>query len=302
MGTFYPTTNYIHKHIMGCCNNFSRVTIISIFSVINGLVILFSICLVLWNIIATFAPFAESWTNDFATSIGIPTSTINTFLVLSTLLASLFSGLAAFGMEAANFRQYWEMDMFKICCCNLLKTKMIIYIIVTGLLGIGLIVLTSIVQTGLVDLNVESLLANYKIGGCEEVVTALVKPLQQSNKCCGLTFSTTSSDTSCGNWENGITDECDCASSDISDSNVCISAADAISTYGCSSTTSNPIYFNGCMNSLIDNYFTGFGIIYIFGYVLSAFLLVCNILAIYIFIKGEKGDSKVDKTKRQVNI
>merc|ERR1712066_1086437 len=125
--------------LMGCCKVCSTRTARVIFISLNGLIILFSIVLVIYNLLVTTASFASSWLSSFAAIIGISTSAIQTFLVLSTLLVSFFSGIAAFGMEAANFRDEWDNSIFHVCCCNLLKTKMAIYVLITMVFGLGLL-------------------------------------------------------------------------------------------------------------------------------------------------------------------
>lgn len=46
-------------------------------------------------------------------------------------------------MEAAAYREHWNTpagkEMFQICCCHIMKTKMAIYCVVTFVFGLGLL-------------------------------------------------------------------------------------------------------------------------------------------------------------------
>jgi len=70
---------------------------------------------------------ATQWKSSLASSLGISVAILDTIFVLATLLLSLFSGLAAFGVEAANYVKDWKNPMFKIGCCSVMKIKMLVY-------------------------------------------------------------------------------------------------------------------------------------------------------------------------------
>lgn len=139
----------------GCCAKGTKFTVKSVFILLNLVVILFSLLLVIYQIVNTVTDFGDSWNDDIASILNVSTVAVSTFMVVSTLLASFFSALAAYGMEAANFRRYWDDPIFEICCCNLLKLKMMIYILVTGIGGIALVVVVILLQTNViyVDIN-----------------------------------------------------------------------------------------------------------------------------------------------------
>ena len=270
---------------MHCCKNGLRIGVTSIFIFLNALVILFSILLVVYEIVTTVSNFADSWDTDISSVLNVSTSAVQTFMVVSTLLATFFSAIAAYGMEAANFRQHWEDELFTLCCCHLLKAKMMIYILITGIGSIAILTVTALFHTNVIFVDVENKLDAYILGSCNDIVADLVKPLQPSNQCCGIRMNSTS----CGNWENNVPLECACSSEDQNDANLCVSASEAASQFGCSGVTDAFIYKNGCLTTIIDTYFTGFATIYAFGYILGGTLLFACVLAVIIYVKGEKG-------------
>ena len=137
----------------------------------------------------------------------------------------------------------------------------------------------------MIFVDVESKLTQYTLGSCNDIVADLVKPLQSTSQCCGIVFNSTS----CGQWENGVPLDCACSAEDQNDSNLCISNTEAVANYGCSSVTDSFIYKNGCLNSIISSYFTGFAVIYAVGYILGGILVLVCIMAIIIYLKGEQG-------------
>ena len=282
---------------MGCCSKSGKITIKSIFILFNALVILFSILLVIYQLVVTIGDFADAWQTDIANLLNISTAAVSTFMIISTLLASFFSAIAAYGMEAANFRQYWDDEIFQLCCCNLLKIKMIVYVFVTGVGGIGLIVATALFHTDILfdTTDILSSLDNYILGSCNDLVADLVTPLQENNKCCGLSF-TFANDTSttntnpCGRWEDNEPIGCGCNNvNDQADRSICISAADATNLYNCQmqSVSDDFIYFNGCQDAIIETYFTGFTVIYAVGYIIGAVLIFACSLGCIIYVNGK---------------
>ena len=150
---------------MSCAKKCSIGTVRSIFLVVNWIVIAISILLVIFNLLVSFAAFAENFINDIGAAIGLSSSTVTSFLVISTLLVSFFSGVASLGMESAAYREHWNSvagkEMFSICCCHIMKTKMGIYLTVTFVFGLGLVVATALFNTGLVRIDINGLLQGF---------------------------------------------------------------------------------------------------------------------------------------------
>lgn len=271
---------------MGCSSKTLRL----IFITLNWLIIFISLLLVIFNLLVSFASFASTYVNELATVIGVSSTVVSSFLVLSTLLVSFFSGIASLGMESAAYRDEWDNPIFHVCCCNLLKTKMVAYIVVTMVFGIGLLVATALFHTGLVKLDYDTILESYTLGSCNDVISSLVKPLQTPNHCCGITM-TSGTNSTCGNWLNEQPDQCGCNVA-ADDTGFCISTADATANYGCvinaatsltddtgSVGNNDGIFSQGCKAVVIDAYFTGFGVLYGFGYGIGVFLCIAFILA-----------------------
>lgn len=119
---------------MGCCRITTNV-LTPIFIVFNALIILLSLVFVIWNLAATFLAISSQWLNELSSLTSIPISSLNTIILLGTLIVSFFSGLAAMGLEAASFRKYWKTEVFTCCGISILKLKMWVYSIVTFVLA-----------------------------------------------------------------------------------------------------------------------------------------------------------------------
>lgn len=283
---------------MSCATKCKIGTVRTIFLVLNWIVLAISILLVIFNLLISFAAFAENFVNEVAAALGLSSSIITSFLVISTLLVSFFSGVASVGMEAAAYREHWNTpagkEMFQICCCHIMKTKMAIYCVVTFVFGLGLLVATGLFNTGLVTVDINSLLDGFTLGSCNDVIGSLIIPLQTPNQCCGLdTFNTTN----CGSWENNIPRSCGCDPS-LNETG-CITAADAVSSFSCviNDATVSLIdsdgnqevgmWTTGCDDVFVAEYFEGFGVIYAFGYGIGGFLLICFGLAVAVSCMGD---------------
>lgn len=273
-------------------------TVRSIFLVVNWIVLAISILLVIFNLLISFAAFAENFVNEVGAAIGVSNSVITSFLVISTLLVSFFSGIASLGMEAAAYREHWNTpagkEMFQTCCCHIMKTKMAIYCVVTFTFGLGLLVATGLFNTGLVKVDINSLLNTVTLGSCNDVLGSLIIPLQTPNQCCGLeTFNTTT----CGSWENNIPRSCGCDPS-LNETG-CMTAADATAAFSCvinddfvslidsDGNQETGMWTTGCDDVFVAEYFEGFNVIYAFGYGIGVFLLICFGLALAVSCMGD---------------
>lgn len=282
---------------MGCAKSCSIGTIRSIFLALNWFVLFISILLVIFNLLVSFAAFAENFVNEVAAALGLSSSIVTSFLVISTLLVSFFSGVASIGMEAAAYREHWHteagLQMFRICCCHIMKTKMAIYIVVTFVFGLGLVIATALFNTGLVRVNLEAILDDYTLGSCGDVISNLMIPLHTPNNCCGINFNTTN----CGNWLNNVPQQCGCepgVDANCVLPNAAEAAACQISSENEQTTLTDSngvlqqgVYVQGCRDVFISSYFEGFGVIYAFGYGIGGFLLICFGLAVSVWRMGD---------------
>ena len=130
-----------------------------IFVLFNLLIIILSIAFVIWNLVATFFTVSSEWISEVSAATNVDVSTLNTIILLGTILVSFFSGLAAMGMEAANFRKYWRTKVFVVCGMSILKLKMWIYIGFTSIIGIGLLVVTGLFHGQLINLDYSTFLS-----------------------------------------------------------------------------------------------------------------------------------------------
>ena len=311
--------------------NLGGKLVLNIFRIINLIIILCSFIFVIWNLIFAFVANANSWKEQLASAIGLSADLLDTIIVLATLLLSLFSGLAAFGMESASYVNEWDLPMFKLCCCSIMRCKMYVYATVVFIFGLVSLVGTGLLHTDVIKPDWHTL---FKLMNLESCSTwgELIKPLQKTEKCCGLSFTDVSNFTSvqkdalnppsCGQWVNNQPIDCGC--SDLSDPS-CITLQDAKSRYGCDGAVLGPgqvgIYTEGCTNVVIEtlngdngsvifkdvqlNIFifpknteiSSFFPIFYIGYVIGALMLINFVCSIMIIIAGRK-NTKIDSASK----
>lgn len=274
----------------------------SFFITFNGFIILASVGLILYNLLITFGgEQIQDVFEETIMSFGITPSMFNYILTTSSLLCGLFSGIATMGMEAANFRDHWENPVFEVCGMSMLRVKMGIYSVITGIGALTIAVLTSLLQTDIIPFTFESILEVWTLGGPNDVFSGLIDPLQEDYQCCGIQFlnETEAQENPqvaepCGGYFHGIPKGCDCDGTDKNLTN-CFDAAYVNAKYKCNIREEKYIYTDGCLETFTRKYLSEFSVFWIIFYGIAAALFVGFLLSI--FICFEPGTGKIESSE-----
>ena len=274
-----------------CCNLLkciSQKTVYYTFILINSLVWLAAVSLIIYNIAETLSGIVGlSSIYSIPTIPGISSYATQTILVISTFLVTLFSGIAAMGMESASYREYWNKEPFVSCFCFcILKWKMGVYIFVVGFIGILIFLIALFLQTGIIDLNLTDILTNVTLGTCNNLFENEILSFQENNDCCGIEFSLPKSNSdvpTCANWYGNVPKGCGCDTT--YNNSKCMTISYAENTYGCKigdNSGFDGIWSQGCLNIMNETYFDEFNVFWIICYVLGASFIAMSALGVCI--------------------
>lgn len=301
-----PPTNSVTEKFKSCLCQITQQTLLYAFITGNSLVVVLSVLVVIYNLVLTIGNFAanDAYQHLVPEIPGLTDSAVKVIIMSSTLLVSVFSGVAAMGIEAAAFRRHWRNPIFTPCGMHVLQIKMAIYIVIVGVLGLGLSMGTVLLQTNVLPLKLEKLITEgYTVSDCGELTDFLLA-IQETHKCCGIKYTkkepntesevtqslklaanleVTVSRPTCGNWFDNKPKQCEC---DPLTDDSCMNASEA-ETFGCQ-ITSKGIWRNDCLDIIQEEYFGGFGLIWIISYVLAFILLSFTVLAIVIYTQEQK--------------
>lgn len=234
---------------------------------------------------------------EVITNFGITPSMFSYILTTSSLLCGLFSGIATMGMEAANFRDHWDNPIFQVCGGSMLRTKMGIYSVITGLASVTIVVICTLLQTDILPFTFSHVLELWTLGGPNDVFSGLIEPLQQEYNCCGINFvNQTEAENlpagyppTCGSYVGGVPIGCECYPTNSTN---CESGETANDVYGCDIKPDEFIYTEGCLDVFTEKYLSEFGSLWIIFYGIAAALFVGFLLSI--FICCEPGTGQIE--------
>lgn len=277
-----------------------------LFKTLNGLVSLLAVILIIFNMVVSLNSEYKKRVEIAASTAGISANMIQTFVTLSTLIVSILSGICAMGMESAGYRVEWNNDIFQIMGkINVMKIKMVIYLVFTGIVGVATLIACGLLQSGLVHPPIGDAFRGSTLGKCGDMATSLVKPLQAKSKCCGVAFTKvngTVGSGKCGGWESNKPIGCDC--DPATDSAKCMTKATAVSDFECTFDASfkgKGIWKNDCIAPIMQEYFgqsagktsgktdqTGMGLLYYTGFAIGTFCCLGFILGMLIYFQDDE--------------